>query len=587
MTHSDSSDSTAGDLIFTPSVTESPFDPPQRGPRPSPGPPSPLRLSSLPSTIKEEFRPNRQEDRIHFDLNAPTRDTHSDDEDDDDENMSGRPSMHRPAPGNHASEPLLGEDKRSFSRGRPESPSVLGSSRPAFAARRSTFRSRSPTYAQPPDLVRRKYIYASFFLILSLVSFVVQTETAVYIQHELKWNKAYCMMYLTHGSWVFLWPFQLLIIRLQKRQLSWEAFWRRHKYILKSTAQMVVSQDLYPSPTTTARSPWPYMIKTTAFITTFLTMAGGSWYVAVNLTSPSDLTAIYNCSAFFAYVFSIMLLNDKLRFDKAISVALAIIGVLVVAYGDKDDSTPGPSPSNPGAEQPFNTKLVGNLVIGIGSVAYGFYEVLYKRFACPPEGCSPGRGMIFANTFGSMIGLFTLTVLWIPLPILHITGLEVFELPSRKAAGLLAISTLSNAVFSGSFLVLMSLTSPVLSSVAALLTIFLVGITDWLITGKPISFPAMVGCALIVVAFLMLSYATYREMKEEQLKREGEEDKVFDDDDDDDMNAEDDDADVETAPLAADGHVRPGGSRSALRRNDHDDEEVDELGRTRRGRRQS
>lgn len=137
-----------------------------------------------------------------------------------------------------------------------------------------------------PDLVRRKYIYASFFLVLSLVSFVVQTETAVYIQHELKWNKAYCMMYLTHGSWVFLWPIQLLIIRVQKRQLSWEAFWRRHKYLVKSTAQMVVSQDLYLSPTTTTRSPWPYMLKTTAFITTFLTMAGGSWYVAVNLTSP-------------------------------------------------------------------------------------------------------------------------------------------------------------------------------------------------------------------------------------------------------------------------------------------------------------
>lgn len=580
MTHSDSSDSTAGDLVFTPSATASPSDLPQRAPKPSPGPPSPLRLSSLPSAIKDEFRPTRQEDRLHFDLNAPTRDTISDDE--DDENMSGRPSMHRPAPGNHASEPLLGQDKRSFSRGRPDSPSVLGSSRPAFAARRSTFRSRSPTYAQPPDLVRRKYIYASFFLVLSLVSFVVQTETAVYIQHELKWNKAYCMMYLTHGSWVFLWPIQLLIIRVQKRQLSWEAFWRRHKYLVKSTAQMVVSQDLYLSPTTTTRSPWPYMLKTTAFITTFLTMAGGSWYVAVNLTSPSDLTAIYNCSAFFAYVFSIMLLNDKLRLDKALSVALAIIGVLVVAYGDKDDSTPGPGTSNPGAEQGFGTKLIGNLVIGIGSVAYGFYEVLYKRFACPPEGCSPGRGMIFANSFGSMVGLFTLTVLWIPIPILHITGLEVFELPSRQAAGLLAISTLSNAVFSGSFLVLMSLTSPVLSSVAALLTIFLVGITDWLITGKPISLPAMIGCALIVVAFLMLSYATYREMKEDQLKREGDEDKVFDDDDDDDDDDNNHDDDLEADP-------RPGGSRAPLRRHDDDDDDgdVDELGRTRRGRRES
>jgi hypothetical protein len=42
--------------------------------------------------------------------------------------------------------------------------------------------------------VRKKYTYAAFFLLLSLVSFVIQTETAVYIQHELKWNKAYAML---------------------------------------------------------------------------------------------------------------------------------------------------------------------------------------------------------------------------------------------------------------------------------------------------------------------------------------------------------------------------------------------------------
>ena len=397
-------------------------------------------------------------------------------------------------------------------------------------------RSKSPTYATPENLTRRKYIYAAFFLMVSLVSFVVQTETAVYIQHELKWDKAYCMLWLTHGSWSLLYPTQLLIIRIQKRKLTWSAFWRRHKFLVRTTAQMVQSQDLYLSPTTTARQPWSYMFKMTAFITTFLTMAGGSWYVAVNMTSPSDLTAIYNCSAFFAYVFSILLLNDKLRLDKMISVGLAIAGVLVVAYGDQEEPKHGShsggatNPNQDPADRSGN-KLVGNLIIGIGSVMYGLYEVLYKKYACPPEGTSPGRSVIFANSFAGMVGTFTVCVLWIPLPILHYTGLETFELPRGKAAALLAISTLSNAVFSGSFLVLMSLTSPVLSSVAALLTIFLVAITDWFITGKPLSIAAICGGGLIIVAFLMLSWATYREMSEEQKKREEDDGKVLDDED--------------------------------------------------------
>ncbi len=285
---------------------------------------------------------------------------------------------------------------------------------------------------------------------------------------------------------------------------------------------MVETQEL--SVPRSQHSPVPYMLRKTALVTCALTVAGGSWYVAVNLTSPSDLTAIYNCSAFFAYAFSVPLLHEKLRLDKSFAVAVAIVGVLIVAYGDatptKHGGQSGGSVGGDGANTEASNRVAGNLIIGVGSVLYGFYEVLYKKLACPPEGTSPGRGMIFANTFGSLIGTFTLLVLWIPLPILHITGLEVFEFPRGEAAWLLCISVLSNAVFSGSFLVLISLTSPVLSSVAALLTIFLVAIVDWAWTGVPLSPASIVGGLLIIGAFLLLSWSTYREMAEESRRKQ-------------------------------------------------------------------
>lgn len=287
---------------------------------------------------------------------------------------------------------------------------------------------------------------------------------------------------------------------------------------------MVESRNVHLTSRDTQKSPVAYILKKTAFVTMALTIAGGSWYVAVDLTSASDLTAIYNCSAFFAYAFSIPLLHDKLRFDKCFSVAVAIAGVLIVAYGDSEAPAKqgGKSGGSVGGGETPNestNRTAGNIIIGIGSVLYGLYEVLYKKLACPPEGTSPGRGMIFANTFGSLIGCFTLFVLWIPLPILHITGLEKFEIPHGEAAWMLMISVLANATFSGSFLVLISLTSPVLSSVAALLTIFLVAITSWLITGDPLSPAAIIGGLLIIGAFLLLSWSTYREMQEEGRKR--------------------------------------------------------------------
>ncbi|KAE9966137.1 hypothetical protein BLS_007195 [Venturia inaequalis] len=431
-----------------------------------------------------------------------------------------RPSLDRLDNGRSHHQPLLGS--------RDGQPSAYDSPPRPTLSRKSTFHERDPV-AEAKYATKKRYSYAAFFLVLSLISFAVQTETAVYIQSQLHWEKAYCMLYFTHGSWTFLWPFQLLVLRLQKWSTPWPVFWQRHVEVLTQTARMVQHRTLHPSPRQSQESPWPYMLRTTVFITLSLTVAGSSWYIAVNMTTASDLTAIYNCSAFFAYAFSVPLLGEKLRVSKVVSVAVAIVGVLIVAYGGSSHTPKHGSKSGGGAGGPDHDKsdengehpyqFIGNVIIGVGSVMYGFYEVLYKKAACPPEDCSPGRGMIFANAVGSMIGLFTLSVLWIPLPILHITGIEVFELPRGEAATMMFISVLANVTFSGSFLVLISLTSPVLSSVAALLTIFIVAIIDQLLPpplNAPLSGAAIVGGTLIIGAFLMLSWATYKEMEEER-----------------------------------------------------------------------
>lgn len=109
--------------------------------------------------------------------------------DEEEAEMSGsRPVMHRPNDG-RSQQPLLKDDGR----GRPSYESPNGSARPAFVSRSSTFRSRSPDL-EGKSATKKKYTYAAFFLLLSLVSFTIQTETAVYIQHTLGWKKAYCML---------------------------------------------------------------------------------------------------------------------------------------------------------------------------------------------------------------------------------------------------------------------------------------------------------------------------------------------------------------------------------------------------------
>lgn len=103
-------------------------------------------------------------------------------------------------------------------------------------------------------------------------------------------------------------------------------------------------------------------------------------------------------------------------------------------------------------------------------------------------------------------------------------SLTLFANPHAKANN-------TPTAFSGSFLVLISLTSPVLSSVAALLTIFLVAIVDWLLTGDSLSGASIIGGILIMVAFFLLSWSTYREMNEERKKNLENEEVESDNDD--------------------------------------------------------
>lgn len=96
------------------------------------------------------------------------------------------PSDLRSPPRSDGKAPLL-------SRADKQSGDYTSFARPALTPRSSTFREIDDD-ATTAAATRKRYTYAAAFLLLSLISFTIQTETAVYIQHNLHWNKAYCML---------------------------------------------------------------------------------------------------------------------------------------------------------------------------------------------------------------------------------------------------------------------------------------------------------------------------------------------------------------------------------------------------------
>ncbi|CAK9435602.1 uncharacterized protein LODBEIA_P03290 [Lodderomyces beijingensis] len=264
-----------------------------------------------------------------------------------------------------------------------------------------------------------------------------------------------------------------------------------------------------------------YIAQRALLITVVLTVAGFTWYGAMSMTYAADVTAIYNCSAFTAYAFAIPILREKFSWLKISSVAIALAGVFVVAYSSSEDGQV--EKKDDAGKDPYPYRFWGNVIIFFGAILYGLYEVLYKKFLCVPEHLAkiitPRRQSTFSNFVMSLMGAFTLLILItliIVLEVFHIHKFNFFDYGenTHRIWTYIAVSIFGNLMFSASFLSLMALTGPVLSSVSALTTIFVVGVVEWLIYGNALDFQQIVGDFLVIVGFVALTIASWKEISE-------------------------------------------------------------------------
>ena len=289
---------------------------------------------------------------------------------------------------------------------------------------------------------KRSYIAIACALVVTVLGFTVNTESTAYFEDVLGWKKPFCTMYITHSSLCLPWIGHLIWDRYKKRRTPYRKWVKGYNDELR---EVITTIDAFVTTGPVLVHKWKgqvagpldFLASTMAVVTVALTISGCSWFLSLVMTTPADLTAIYNCSTFFAAAFSVPILKEKLGWIAITAVALSIAGTFVIAYGDTtadhEESAIGSS------------RLIGNLVACIGAVAFGLYEVLFKKWACSSQPMSPSASLPLTFAASALTGIYTFATLWVGLVILHFTGVEEFVIPSAKVCGWILVGVLSGS----------------------------------------------------------------------------------------------------------------------------------------------
>ncbi|RKO83657.1 hypothetical protein BDK51DRAFT_24805, partial [Blyttiomyces helicus] len=227
------------------------------------------------------------------------------------------------------------------------------------------------------------------------------------------------------------------------------------------------------------------------------------WYLSVSRIPMGDLTAIYNSSCFFTYIFSVLVLREALSAKKLLAVLMSVGGIAVISLLSHPNDVDPLTDSSPAST------LFGYFSALLSALWVASYEVAFTKHLVPPTRPSP----LFSLHVTGLVGVASAILGTIPFPLLHLTQWEPFELPPAQALAGIAVTAALGLAFNAVFMLLISFGGPVVAAVGVMLTIPLTVGVDFFVTGSPIRWAAVVGTVLILAGFGMLTWEQAEERR--------------------------------------------------------------------------
>ncbi|KAK8248957.1 hypothetical protein IWZ00DRAFT_489913 [Phyllosticta capitalensis] len=220
------------------------------------------------------------------------------------------------------------------------------------------------------------------------------------------------------------------------------------------------------------------------------------------LTSTSSIWTLL-CGAFIGV--------EQFTVRKLIGVFASLFGIVLISTVDfsgtnNSDANRGTFPAKSGAEI-----ALGDFLAFLSAVMYGFYAVLMKKRI-------GDESRVSMPLFFGLVGLFNVLLLWPGLVILHLTGIERFEIPpSGRVLAIVLVNSTSSLVSDFCWAYSMLLTSPLIVTVGLSMTIPCSLIGQMVINGQTSDWVYWLGAIVVLGSFVFINHEESKE-EEEQLQ---------------------------------------------------------------------
>ncbi|KAL5631526.1 hypothetical protein ACGC1H_007144 [Rhizoctonia solani] len=350
---------------------------------------------------------------------------------------------------------------------------------------------------------RKQYVIG---LLLLLVVVLEWTGSNFLTQNlfEDGYNKPFFVTYMNTAS------FSLYLVPVLIKHILWKGSTAKREPTRQGYQALVdddesqidddCSPDLEPS---NSLGHQPLTVSETAKLASIFCVFwfAANWTVNASLsfTSVASTTILSSMSGFFTLLIGRALRVETLSLGKIGAVVVSFAGGVLVSLADNSGAPGKPVEELPGFGPGHShpQAIFGDFLALGSALFYALYVVLLKARI-------GDESRINMQLFFGFVGIFNILGFWPIGVLLHYTKIEVFEPPSSKKALYAVLLNMFITLSSDYIYVLAMLkTTPLVVTVGLSLTIPL-AVSGDLILGTSTSAQALIGAALVLVAFVVI-----------------------------------------------------------------------------------